>query len=232
MSILTWNMSRARACPLAKVPLESKFGKKNDAPPRVKPADDDDEVHSSDEDEENTNVHLSEEEEEADDTETPQDKRLKLAKLYLQEIENEEKARAEDRELLENNVSQRLANEYLDSVGRLRRRVADTYAGYDAQNVRRVKHKLHELPVTCVCLTSDNQFLFTGNKSAIVIKWAADTMHLVGHFDCNKGKSQDEVDRSKKKRRPQTYALAVTTDSKFVVSRGGFSGSFEPSTIP
>lgn len=208
-------MCRTDGC--FQVPLESKFAKKNDVPARVKPTDDDDEVHSSDEDEENTNVHFSEEED-ADDTETPQDKRLKLAKLYLQEIENEEKARAEDQELLENNVSQRLANEYLDSVGKLRRRVADDYTGYDAQNLRRVKHKLHELPITCVCLTSDNQFLFTGNKSAIVIKWNTETMQAVGHFDCNDGKSQEEVDRSKKKRRPQSFALAVTTDSKFVVS--------------
>lgn len=186
----------------------------------TKAIDNDDEVHSSDEDEDQTNVHLTEEEDNADENETPQDKRLKLAKLYLQEIENEEKARAEDQELLENNVSQRLANEYLDSVGRLRRRVADEYTGFDAANLRRVRHKLHQLPVTCVCLSSDNKFLFTGNKSAIVIKWNAETMEIIGHIDCNKGKAQEEVDRSKKKRRPQSYALAVTTDTKFLVSIG------------
>lgn len=200
-----------------KVPLGSRFAKKNDLPQPIKSADDNEEIPSSDEDEEQANVHLTDDEDNAEDIETPQDKRLKLAKIYLQEIEKEEQARADDKELLENNVSQRLANDYLDSVGKLRRHVADDYTGHDAANVSRIKHKLHELPMTCVCLTSDDKYLFTGNKSAIVIKWDVETMKMVGHFDCNNGQSEEEARYSKKKRRPQTYALAVTTDSKYLV---------------
>lgn len=200
--------------------MESKFAKKNETPklPKVDRTDDDDEVHSSDEDEENlASAHFSDVEDDEEITETPQDKRLKIAKLYLEEIEKEEKSRAEDQELLENNVSQRLADEYLDSIGKLRRKVADDYTGFDETNILQVKHKLHQLPVTCVCLTADNKFLFTGNKSAIVLKWNFDAMKVVGNIDCNKGKSIDETENSKKKRRPQTYALATTTDGKFLV---------------
>lgn len=198
--------------------MDSKFGKKNEIPkpPKVDPADDDEEIHSSDEDEENlASAHFSDVEDE-EIADTPQDKRLKLAKIYLEEIEKEEKSRAEDQELLENNVSQRLTNEYLDSIGKLRRKVADNYTGFDDKNLVQVKHKLHQLPVTCVCLTADNKFLFTGNKSAIVLKWDCETMKVVGTIDCNLGKSVDE-ENSKKKRRPQTYALAVSTDGKFLV---------------
>lgn len=200
--------------------MESKFAKKNETPklPKVDRTDDDDEVHSSDEDEENlASAHFSDVEDDEEITETPQDKRLKIAKLYLEEIEKEEKSRAEDQELLENNVSQRLADEYLDSIGKLRRKVADDYTGFDQTNMLQVKHKLHQLPVTCVCLTADSKFLFTGNKSAIVLKWNFDAMKVVGNIDCNKGKSIDETENSKKKRRPQTYALATTTDGKFLV---------------
>lgn len=201
--------------------MDSKFAKKNEIPkpPKVDPNDDDDEVHSSDEDEENlASAHFSDvDDDDEEATETPQDKRLKMAKLYLEEIEKEERSRAEDNELLENNVSQRLADEYLDSIGKLRRKVADDYTGVDDKNIQQVKHKLHQLPVTCVCLTADNKFLFTGNKSAIVLKWNIIDMKVVGHIDCNVGKSVDEVENSKKKRRPQTYALAVTTDAKFLV---------------
>lgn len=200
--------------------MESKFAKKNETPklPKVDRTDDDDEVHSSDEDEENlASAHFSDVEDDEEITETPQDKRLKIAKLYLEEIEKEEKSRAEDQELLENNVSQRLADEYLDSIGKLRRKVADDYTGFDQTNILQVKHKLHQLPVTCVCLTADNKFLFTGNKSAIVLKWNFDAMKVVGNIDCNKGKSIDETENSKKKRRPQTYALATTTDGKYLV---------------
>lgn len=201
--------------------MDSKFGKKNEIPklPKIDRTEDDDEIHSSDEDEENlASAHFSEEEEDDEEiAETPQDKRLKLAKLYLEEIEKEEKSRAEDQELLENNVSKRLTDEYLDSIGKLRRKIANEYTGIDDKNIVQVKHKLHQLPVTCVCLTADNKFLFTGNKSAIVLKWNCESMKVVGNIDCNVGKSVDEVENSKKKRRPQTYALAVTTDGKFLV---------------
>lgn len=205
--------------------MDSKFAKKNEIPkpPKVDP-NEDDEIHSSDEDEENlASAHFSDVDDEEEVTETPQGKRLKMAKMYLEEIEKEEKSRAEDKELLENNVSQRLADEYLDSIGKLRRKVADDYTGFDEQNIQQVKHKLHQLPVTCVCLTADNKFLFTGNKSAIVLKWDIQEMKVIGHIDCNVGKSVDEVEHSKKKRRPQTYALAITTDAKFLVNLNCFS---------
>lgn len=208
------------------MPLESKFAKKTELPTKSKQTEDDEEIPSSDEDEEQANVHVSEEDDDEENEETPQDKRLKLAKLYLEEIEKEEKNRAEDQELLENNVSQRLANEYLDSVGKLKRKVADDYKDYDEKNLLKVKHKLHKLPVTCVCLTSDNKYLFSGNKSSIVLKWSFDDMKCIGSIDCVKGKSKDEIDNSNKKRRPQTYALAITTDSKFLVNR--YSNAFLP----
>lgn len=201
--------------------MESKFGKRNELPkpPKVDRTEDDDEIHSSDEDEENlANTHFSDVDDDEEVAETPQDKRLKMAKMYLEEIEKEEKSRAEDKELLENNVSQRLTDEYLDSIGKLRRKIADDYIGFDENRIQNVKHKLHQLPITCVCLTSDNKFLFTGNKSAIVLKWDFNQMKLIGHIDCNVGKSVDEVENSKKKRRSQTYALAATSDSKFLVS--------------
>lgn len=209
--------------------MDSKFGKRNEVPkpPKVDPADDDDEIHSSDEDEENlASNHFSDVEDDEDLAETPQDKRLKMAKMYLEEIEKEEKSRAEDKELLENNVSQRLTDEYLDSIGKLRRKIADDYTGFDEKSIKHVKHKLHQLPITCVCLTSDNKFLFTGNKSAIVLKWDACQMKMIGQIDCNEGKSVDEVENSKKKRRPQTYALAVTSDSKFLVRLYFFIGGY------
>lgn len=186
--------------------------------PKVDRTEDDDEIHSSDEDEENlADTHFSDVDDDEEIAETPQDKRLKMAKMYLEEIEIEEKSRAEDKEMLENNVSQRLTDEYLDSIGKLRRKIADDYIGFDENNIQRVKHKLHQLPITCVCLTADNKFLFTGNKSAIVLKWDVSQMKSIGNIDCNVGKSVDEIENSKKKRRPQTYALAVTSDSKFLV---------------
>lgn len=143
---------------------------------------------------------------------------MKLAKLYLEEIDKEEKSRAEDKELYEN-VSQRLTNEYLDSVGKLRRNLADEFSGIETEKIQTVKHKLHKLPVTCVCLSANNKFLFTGDKSHIVLKWNFETMKVLGKIDCIVGReTSNGIDNGKKQQRPQIWTLALSTDEKFLVS--------------
>lgn len=124
-------------------------------------------------------------------------------------------------------MSQRLDDEYLDSVGKLRKKIADEFVGYDKASLRVLKHKLHKLPVTCVCLSSDNQFLFSGSKTQFVLKWNVADMKVVGSFDCSKTKSAasgsadgpDEDKGGKKKKAARQYILtmALSTDFKFLV---------------
>ena len=144
------------------------------------------------------------------DHETPQDKRLRLAKKYLEEIELEEKARAADNQVDEN-VSQRLNEDYLDSIGKLRRHVADNYTGYDATGIRVIKHKLQKLPITCVCLSHDDKYLFTGTKNSIIVKWDLTEKKSAGHFDCTKTRAGNAVGK------PQILSLALSSDFKFLV---------------
>lgn len=150
-----------------------------------------------------------------EDNETPQDKRLKLAKKYLEEIEKEERSRAEDKDV-RRGITKRLANEYLDSVGRLRRTVADELTGYDESGVVALKHKLQKVPITCICLSSDGNFMFSGSKSQFVVKWNVQDAKPVGFFDCIKVPNTGE--QSSKKHRPQIWAMALSTDFKFLVS--------------
>lgn len=200
------------------IPIENIFTKKEVLKPKRNPEEDDDEVHSSDEDElppnATENMTFSDED---DNTETPQDKRLKLAKLYLEEIEKEEQSRAEDKEVFDN-VSKRLTTEYLDSVGKLRRKVADDYQAVDLEHVRTLKHKLHKLPVTSVCLSTDNKYLFSGNKSHIVLKWDFESLKVVGQIDTRARSQEEDPAEETKKRRPQIWTMALTTDFKFLVS--------------
>lgn len=149
-----------------------------------------------------------------------------MAKKYLEEIEKEETSRAEEKELYKS-VSQRLDDEYLDSVGKLRKKIADEFVGYDKASLKVLKHKLHKLPVTCVCLSSDNTFLFSGSKTQFVLKWNVADMKVVGSFDCSKTKSAasgsadgpDENKGGKKKKAPRQHilTLALSTDFKFLV---------------
>lgn len=171
------------------------------------------------------------------DLQTPQDKRLKLAKKYLDEIEKEERSRADDKQL-HRQVSTRLADDYLDSVGKLRKNCADqlqlatasTAAAAEGDDgptaaVRMLRHKLHKLPVTCVCLASDAATMFSGSKTPFVVKWdlSGAVPTAVGSFDCTRtptalAAAADRKKGDKKAPRPQVIAMALSTDSKFLVS--------------
>lgn len=204
--------------PIVQIPLDRIFSKQSNDTIIPKPSDYDEneEIHSSDEDEEvNQQFSENEDADDADAVETPQDKRLKLAKLYLEEIEKEEQSRAEDKEVYDT-VSQRLTNEYLDSVGKLRRKVADTIDRVDTGNILKLKHKLHKSPVTCVCLLADNKFLFTGDKSSIVLKRQCIDMSVVGHIDVTHGRCKEDEPKNDKKRRSQIWTLAASTDGRFL----------------
>lgn len=194
------------------------FGKSDEkkAPIPTKEIDDE-EIDSDDEDQEidqngtGPTIEFSDDE----DQQTPQDKRLRLAKKYLEEIEKEEQSRAEDK-ALHTNISQRLNDEYLDSVGKLRKKIADEYTGYTENSVKKLRHKLQKLPITCICMSMDNKFLFSGGKTSIIIKWDLIEMKVIGTFDCLHGKQPNAGNFSKKKQRLHVIAIALTSDFKFM----------------
>lgn len=197
------------------VPIENKFTKITSFNSK-KPTEEDEneEINSSDEDEDAIDQHFSDEEDDVDN-ETPQDKRLKLAKVYLEEIEKEERDRAEDNQL-HDHVSQRLTNEYLDSIGKLRRKIADNIENIDSNKIMKLKHKLHKSPITSICLSADNKFLFTGDKSSIILKRNCDNWTVIGNIDVTNGRIKDDEPKSDKKRRSQITTIAITTDGRFL----------------
>ncbi|CRK98612.1 CLUMA_CG012093, isoform A [Clunio marinus] len=98
-----------------------------------------------------------------EDTETPDAKRLRLAKKYLDEIK---KSDDEDE-----HVSKKLKLDYLDSIGKLKKQLAENILGIDEENLVTLKHKLQNQPITCLCLSSDNNILFSGSKTGKILKW-------------------------------------------------------------
>lgn len=120
-----------------------------------------------------------------EEEETAQEKRLRLAKKYLHEIEEEgttciwyslcvciwiifnitEKDRAE---FEENAVSRRLREEYLEDKGRLRKTVAINYVGH--KELIPLRCKEHKGAITCICLSSDGSVLYSGSKDGSLVK--------------------------------------------------------------
>lgn len=143
--------------------------------------------------------------------ETAQEKRLRLAKTYLEEIEREEKQRAEDKELDEN-ITQRLKDDYLEQSGRLRRTLADAYIGYESDSIKYLKNG-HKSSVTCLCLSSDDKYIFSGSKDSSLVKWCVETGKKLINLT-HKSKNGSNEFRHK----TIIMSLAISQDSKFLAS--------------
>ncbi|KOC67510.1 U3 small nucleolar RNA-interacting protein 2 [Habropoda laboriosa] len=170
---------------------------------RKSTADDNESIASTDEEFAETNqIHegyASEEEIE----ETAQEKRVRLAKKYLQQIEEEEKNRAE---FEEGAVTKRLHEEYLEEKGRLRKTVASNYINHDEPIVLRCKE--HKSSVTCLCLSSNGKFLYSGSKDGSLVKWSLPERSKLKVIK-GKRKTQDGL--------KYVQCLAISTDGKFLV---------------
>ncbi|XP_011498248.1 PREDICTED: U3 small nucleolar RNA-interacting protein 2 [Ceratosolen solmsi marchali] len=168
-----------------------------------KHANDNESIGSTDEEiaeEEERNLDSSSEDE---DEETAQEKRLRLAKKYLEEIEEEERDRAD---FEEGAITKRLKQDYLEEKGRLRKIIADTYVGHDTPFILRCKD--HKNSITCICLSSNGQFLYSGSKDGSLVKWS---LHDRQKLKSLKGKSKSTAGMS------SIRCMAVSTDNKFLV---------------
>lgn len=146
-----------------------------------------DEITSS-EDEEVTNESNLAEQSSEDEDETAQEKKLRLAKIYLEEIEREgnqllinagviciesdfaERRRLEDKEVSKEVISQRLKTDHLKQLGKYEITIADKYTGVDHNNIKILKCREQHNTITCLCLSSDNKWLFSGSKDGVIVK--------------------------------------------------------------
>lgn len=143
--------------------------------------------------------------------ETAQEKKIRLAKIYLEEIEKEERARLEDEELADNAISRRLKEDYLKDTGKLRISVADKYTGVDNSNIKILKCRQQKGSITCLCISNDDQFVFVGSKDAVIVKYSLSDCKKVGIIPFVK-QGQNHISGHSRR----ILCLAVSTDSKFL----------------
>lgn len=151
---------------------------------------------------------FSDAEESESDHETAEQKKLRLAKKYLEEIEKEEAKRVEDKELDEA-VDKRLQKDYLEQKGKLRVEVADNYIPPTENDLRLIRAKEHRLTLTCVCVSSDSNFVFSGSKCGTIIKWGIKEKKKYGSLTY---KTHPKLLKG------GIMAIAISTDSKFLVT--------------
>uniref|UniRef100_A0A8C9S0V3 U3 small nucleolar RNA-interacting protein 2 n=1 Tax=Scleropages formosus TaxID=113540 RepID=A0A8C9S0V3_SCLFO len=101
--------------------------------------------------------------------ETAQEKKLRLAKLYLDQLRAEEEKTAEDGSCETDVIAGRLQEEVLEQRGKLQRLVAQDVSVTYAADLRLLRG--HKLPVTCLVVSPDDKFIFSASKDCSIIKW-------------------------------------------------------------
>lgn len=151
---------------------------------------------------------FSDAEESESDHETAEQKKLRLAKKYLEEIEKEEAKRAELKEV-DDAVENRLKKDYLEQKGKLKIEIAEKYVEPSDNDLRLIRAREHRLTLTCVCISSDNNFVFTGSKCGSIIKWGIKEKKKLGTLTYKTHSNFIKGD---------VKSLAISTDGKYLVS--------------
>ncbi|KAG8216000.1 WD40-repeat-containing domain protein [Butyriboletus roseoflavus] len=155
--------------------------------------------------------------------ETPAEKRLRLAKLYLQNVteglaEGEFDAAEVDKEL----ISARLRQDVLENSGKLHLFIADAY---NFTSISRLRCRGHRLSVTSAVATEDAKYLFTASKDGTINKWDLRTGQKTATFYKqrldHKGKGKErENPFDIKGHTDEVLALAVSSNGQYLASAG------------
>ncbi|XP_021264892.1 U3 small nucleolar RNA-interacting protein 2 [Numida meleagris] len=186
-------------------------GKPRPAPPRSR----DEEVSSEEETESAAAVRRREEaaaEEEV--AETPQEKKLRLAKLYLEELRRHEEERAEEEAAAfpGDLVGERLKEAVLEQQGRLRRPAAQDVCPPAPAAIRVLRG--HQQPVTCLVISPDDKFIFSAAKDGSIIKWEVES----GKRLCVVPGGKKSMEGQPMGHTAHVLCIAISSDGKYLAT--------------
>ncbi|KAH6910783.1 Rnu3ip2 protein [Coprinopsis sp. MPI-PUGE-AT-0042] len=163
-----------------------------------------------------------------DDNETPAEKRLRLAKLYLESVksnlaEGDYDAAEIDKEL----VASRLKRDVLEHSGRVHLFVADSF-DFSEPPIGSLRLRGHRFSVTSAVATESGKYLLTAGKEGNIIKWDLHTGKKLATFHkvrpetstSAKGKGKQRTNTSMEGHTDEVLGLAVSGDEKILASAG------------
>ncbi|KAI0342215.1 WD40 repeat-like protein [Trametopsis cervina] len=166
---------------------------------------------------------------EEDENETPAEKRLRLAKLYLEGVkqdlglaEGEFDAAEIDKEL----ISSRLKQDVLEHSGKMHLFIADSY---DLSNTPILRTRGHKFSATAAVASEDARWLYTSSKDGTIVKWDLHTGRKSHTFlkvrptqekGKGKGKAKAEPTEELKGHTNEIWALALSPDGRLLASGG------------
>ncbi|KAK0484896.1 WD40-repeat-containing domain protein [Armillaria novae-zelandiae] len=209
--------------------------KTNGVQKRRKTADEElDSDHTDDDagDIDDVDLRVPSDEEEISDEEypdeTPAEKRLRLAQLYIDGVkeglklaDDEFDAAEIDREL----ISARLKQDVLEHSGKIHLFIADSFDFSEAPKTV-FRTKTSKSSITCAVAAESGQYLFTSEKDGSITKWdlvsrkKAAIFHSIRTHSKGKGKAQAIGGEEVKGHTDEVLTLALSDDGKYLASGG------------
>ncbi|KAJ2733713.1 pre-rRNA processing protein [Coemansia sp. BCRC 34962] len=154
--------------------------------------------------------------------ETAAEKRLRLAKSYISKVKasteldaDEYDAAQIDRDL----IAERLTSDARERSGKWSRRIADQFAyPIDESSMARVLKNGHLLPVTCVAISPNGQFVYSGSKDGSLVKWQRETGRKLKVFKGQKKKNP--APNHSLGHCDHILSIAISSDNKYVATGG------------
>uniref|UniRef100_UPI00398F3DFB U3 small nucleolar RNA-interacting protein 2 isoform X1 n=1 Tax=Pristiophorus japonicus TaxID=55135 RepID=UPI00398F3DFB len=144
--------------------------------------------------------------------ETAQEKKLRLAKLYLEQLRQEEEEKAEEEQFESDLIGGRLEEEVLEQKGKLKRLLAKDYLPPDVSEIRLLRG--HQLPITCLVLSPDDKYIFSASKDCSIIKWdvtSGKKVHTI--HGGRKGTEDRHVGHTM-----HILSMAISSDAKYLAT--------------
>ncbi|KAG6817022.1 hypothetical protein H0H87_000644 [Tephrocybe sp. NHM501043] len=166
---------------------------------------------------------------EEDEDETPAEKRLRLAKLYLESVkeglaDGEFDAAEIDKEL----ISARLKQDVLEHSGKVHLFVADSF-DFTQPLTKVLRTRGHRFSVTSAVAAESGKHLYTSGKEGSIIQWDLATGKRLLTFHKirppnsqtkGKGKGKAPIDLNLKGHTDEVLALALSDDGRYLASAG------------
>nr|CAB3265800.1 U3 small nucleolar RNA-interacting protein 2-like [Phallusia mammillata] len=146
----------------------------------------------------------------SDEDETAQEKKMRLTKKYLEQLQTVHAKDDSDNE--KDVVGDILKEDVLEKAGRLQRKIADLCVQPSEDNITRLRG--HKLSVTCLAVSASKGVLFTASKDCSINKWCLNTHKKLFTVKGTKPKPNQKAHSA------HVLSLALTTDFKFLASAG------------
>jgi len=153
-------------------------------------------------------------EEESEDEETAENKRRRLAKQYVSKLKSVYATNGTEADEVDGAISQHLKKERMIRDGKATQDDSEFISTLDMST--ETSRQCNNASITCLCLSTDQNFVYTGSKDNSLIKWDCETGESINIKD----KWKRDIHDSFQSHDREILSVAVTSDGRYLASGG------------